>query len=485
MTANQLPFFRSTGLAAAAILATGSLGLAQNPNSGATTTAQELTTELFCTEVVDEGEEAFLVSVKGSLGPPQTLKFNVCLVIDISTTMGASDLLGAPVGDANGDGQANTRLDAAIFGLEALITSLSGTPNIDFSLVAYAQDSAILDLSPAAGQQSWISNVNQDLDNNGVADIRDVLRSLDTGGLGTTNVGKFTSYDWAPGTDYTEALTRMNEAFAQLVLDPNETNIAYFISDGLPNQPPPFDAPGGPLAQAVLAGTTINTYGVGPDVANICSPGEPLDKIATQSGGTCNAIVDPSDLVDVLGQAGSTQITKVELCVNGNLVATQVGPDPMMLTLANTDIFALLQLGNNLIEGKTTTADGTVVVASKNVDKTACLLMVGLWPAQIHLGSTDYIYVDHAMMFNVTEAETPTFTVPNIPSLIGMEIYMQVGMHNAYAFPANEIQMSNAIKLTIGQGWSVYGGATGIWHWIDGSIQPGHSFKPRFDVLAM
>jgi hypothetical protein len=484
MTAFQLPNLRTSGLAAAALLATGSLGLAQNPNSGATTTAQELTTELFCTEVVDEGEEAFLVSVKGSLGPPVTLKFNVCLVIDISTTMGAQDLA-APVGDANGDGQVNTRLDAAIFGLEALITSLSGTPNIDFSLVAFAQDAAILDLSPAAGQQGWISDVNQDLDLNGIADIRDVLRSLDTGGLGTTNVGKFTSYDWAPGTDYTEALTRMNEAFAQLVLEPGESNIAYFISDGLPNQPPPFDAVGGPLSIAVAAATTINSYGVGPDVATICDPGEPLDKIASQTGGTCNAIVDPSDLVDVLGQAGSTQITKVELCVNGNLVATQVGPDPMMLTLANTDIFPLLQLGNNLIEGKTTTADGTVVVASKNVDKTACILMVGLWPANHHLGSTDYIYVDRALMFNVTEAVTPTFTVPNIPSLIGMDIYMQVGMHNAHAFPTNAIQMSNAIKVTIGQGWSVYGGATGIWHWIDGSIQPGHSFTPRFDVLAM
>jgi hypothetical protein len=482
MTAFQLPSLRTTGLVGAAMLATGSLGLAQNPNSGATSTAQELTSELFCTEIVDEGEEAFLVTAKATLGPPQTLKFNVCFVIDISTTMGQTDLVN-PVGDANGDGQPNTRLDAAILGLEALSASLAGTPNIDFSLVAFAKDAAILDLGPGAGQQQWISDLSTDADGINGPDFSEVLRSLDTGALGVTNVAKFTSYDWDAGTDYTESLIRMNQAFA--TQPAGEINIAFFISDGLPNQPPAFDAPGGPLAQAIANGIVINAFGVGPDVATICDPGQPLDKIATGTGGNCFAVTDPGTLQAVLQQAGATDISKVELCVNGNLVATVLGPDPDMLQITNFDVFPFLQLGVNLLEAKAYAADGTVVTASKDVDKTACLLMVGLFPRHQSLGGTDYLYVDHLFWVNVTEAQVPTFTIPNLPSLVGMDVFMQVGMHNVHAFPTNAVQMSNGLRVRIGDQWSVFGGPSGIWAWVEGSVQPGGSFKARFDVLAM
>jgi hypothetical protein len=496
MITNNYPLLRRAGLASAALMTLGSVGLAQNPASGDTQiSGQTVTSTINCNaDFADEGDTEFLVSVDGKITPPQQqAEFNVCVVLDISTTMGAADLDlsgGAiPPGDLNGDGQANQRIDAAIAALQALVGQLAGEPNVDLSLVAFAKDAAILDLGPGAGQQTWLSDLTTDANTNGIADLQEVITSLDTGGLSTQNVGLFTAYNWEPGTDYTEALTRANEAIA---LQPaGENNIIIFISDGLPNQPPAFDAPGGPVFVAAAAGTVINTFGIeGQGFTDICAPGTPLRFIADTTGGQCLA-ANPEDLADAIGGISlSVDIDRIELCVNGNLVATQDGPglDDMgckVLSLGDTNILPNMVLGQNLVEGKVYGTDGTIVTASKFVDKTTCTLMLGLHPVSLMVDGIDRLYVDPILTFNVTEASIPTFTIPNMPQIVGLEFYMQVGMHNGPMFPNNPVQMSNGIKVVIGQGWNVYGSATGIWHWVDGSINPGGSFLPRFDVLAM
>jgi|GEM_PF-2125473 len=497
MNSYTLPRLRTAGLAGAALLATGSVGLAlggdNNPATENTTTAQELTSTLNCEKVViDEGEDQFLVSVDGKLGPTSETQFNVVIVIDISTTMGQSDLLVGSIGDLNGDGSADERLDAAILGVQLLAGQIGAGSNVDVALVAFAKDSAIMDLGPAPGQQTWLNDLTTDADTSGVADFTEVVTSFDTGGLAVQNVGKFTTHNWEPGTDYTEALIRAQEALA---LQPaGETNIIYFISDGLPNQndiQPTFNQPGGVTEQLAAAGVVINSIGIESlQFTGICDPGSPLLYIADETGGTCLAVEDPNEIDETIGNAGTTDIDRIELCVNGNLIATVDGPgidedECKVLSLPDTDIFGDMTLGPNLVEGKVYALDGTVATASKVVDKTACLLLVGLTPTNSQVDGIDFRYVNPLMWFNVTEDEVPTFTIPNVPALAGTQIYMQVGMHNGPMFPNNPIQMSNGVRVVIGDQWNVYGSATGIWHWVDGGINPGESFLPKFDVLAM
>lgn len=497
MISNNLPRLRTAGLASAALFATGSVGLAlggdNNPATDTTTTAQELSSELDCEkEVVDEGDDRFFVTVDGKLGPATETQFNVVIVIDISTTMGQSDLLVGSIGDLNGDGSADERLDAAILGVQLLAGQIGAGSNVDVALVAFAKDAAIMDLGPAAGQQTWLNDLTTDADTNGIADFTEVVTSFDTGGLAVQNVGLFTPYNWEPGTDYTEALVRAQEALA---LQPaGETNIIYFISDGLPNQndiQPTFNQPGGVTEQLAAAGVVINAIGIeSQQFTGICDPGSPLLYVADETGGTCLAVEDPNEIDETIGNAGTTDIDRIELCVNGNLVASIDGPgidedDCKVLSLEDVDIFGDMVLGPNLIEGKVYAEDGTVVTASKMADKTACLLLVGFTPANAQVDGIDFRYVEPLMWFNVTEDQVPLFTIPNIPALVGTEVFMQVGMHNGPMFPNNPIQMSNGVRVVIGESWNVYGSATGIWHWVDGGINPGESFLPKFDVLAM
>lgn len=497
MNSNNFPRLLTSGLAGAAFFATGSIGLAlggdNNPVTEPTSTAQDLTSTLNCEKVVvDEGEDQFFVSVDGKLGPSTETQFNVVIVIDISTTMGQSDLLVGSVGDLNNDGSSDERIDAAILGLQNLAGQIGGGSNVDVSLVAFAKDSAVLDLSPAPGQQVWLNDLTTDVDLNGTPDFDEVVTSFDTGGLPVQNVGKFTTHNWEPGTDYTEALIRAQEALA---LQPaGETNIIYFISDGLPNQndiQPTFNQPGGITEQLAAQGVTINAIGIeSMQFTGICDPGSPMLYIADETGGICLAVEDPNDISETIGNAGATDIEKIELCVNGNLVAAIAGPgiddgECKMLSLPDTDIFGDMTLGPNLIEGKVYALDGTVVTSSKMVDKTTCLLFVGLQQDDKQLDGIDYLYVKPLLWLNVTETDTPSMTIPNIPALAGMELFMQVGMHNGHAFPNNPVQMSNGVRIVIGDQWSVYGSATGIWQWIEGGIGLGDTFQSKFDVLAM
>ncbi|MCA9299292.1 MAG: VWA domain-containing protein, partial [Phycisphaerales bacterium] len=330
MTSTNFPLVLRSGLAGVAFLGISSLAHAQNPNS-CPAGLQTLTTEIIAPDFCDEDEMTCLVTACANMNVPPGKAYNICFVIDDSTTMGGTDVDIAVVNDQNNDGKIQ-RIDAAIQGFLALsqaIQNLNPAPPIQISMVAFAKDAAILDLGPAPGQQTWIQSLTQDADTNGIADFEEVLRSLATGGLGQQNVGKFTTHDWAPGTDYTEALNLMNQAFTTAPAFPPQytvCNIGLFISDGLPNQTditPKYNDAGGAVDQAAALGTIISAFGVGPDVATLCDPGQPLHFISDTTGGDCQAKDDPTELTTALANGTlAQQIDKLELFVNNVLVAT-------------------------------------------------------------------------------------------------------------------------------------------------------------------
>jgi len=269
------------------------------------------------------------------------------------------------VGDCDGDGLVGTALDAACVGLIALNDSLGSAVNANVGLVAFGSGGKTADMGPAAGAQTFTSPPDTDANTNTVPDANEVIHSLTTefGGPGALGgIGLFTPDITAgfPGsTNYDAALTNMNASFA--TQPATDINTGFFISDGLPNT---FTTgAGSPLQAAIDAGTRILTFGIGGGAVNACDPGAPLRTIADATGGTCTEVADPSTLSTVL-PAQLTNIEKLELKVNGTLVATATGPQPVSLALSNVAITSALVAGINTIEATATAEDGTVVTAS-------------------------------------------------------------------------------------------------------------------------
>lgn len=464
-------------LASVGLVTAAPLARAQNPASTITNSGQQLEVEVTCDDVLDEGDTFFDVGACSGLSAPVDVDVNVLFLVDLSGSMGTADAPG--VGDANGDGQANTRIDAAIEGFVSLAQSLGSNANVDLGIIGFAQQARRADLRPIPGPQFWLSPPDLGMPDH----FETVLRSMDSGG-GGPEIGLFTPLELGQLTNYADALALANTAFASQ--PPGETNLVFFVSDGEPTSGGPFVGPLGQLVNVHAA--KINTFGVGALAAELCDRGEELDVIAQASGGTCNAVENPEDLATVLPQAASTRIATLLLSVNGNLVQVVDGPEATELCIESVEILQELDLlGVNFVEATAIAEDGTQVTATKQVVKTMCQLFVGLQATNMLLdpNDVDRAYVVPLMWFDVTEANVPTFEVPPIPELAGLDVYFQVGMHNQAVFPNNPVQMSNGVKVTLGGGFTAYGSATGIWSWLEGAPDLGAAFQVRFDVLAM
>jgi hypothetical protein len=354
----------SAGALIAVVVGTAS---AANPASATTTTNQTLTAEVTLSTTNNPVwlGTAVNASAEATLGEGDTA--NVVYVVDVSGSMEnpAFNPFQPAVGDCDGDGLVGTALDAACVGLIALNDSLGSAVNANVGLVAFGSGGKTADMGPAAGAQTFTSPPDTDANTNTVPDANEVIHSLTTefGGPGALGgIGLFTPDITAgfPGsTNYDAALTNMNASFA--TQPATDINTGFFISDGLPNT---FTTgAGSPLQAAIDAGTRILTFGIGGGAVNACDPGAPLRTIADATGGTCTEVADPSTLSTVL-PAQLTNIEKLELKVNGTLVATATGPQPVSLALSNVAITAALVVGINTIEATATAEDGTVVTAS-------------------------------------------------------------------------------------------------------------------------
>ena len=355
-------------LSAAALVAVAVVGSAGavNPASGTTTTNQQLTVEITLSTANDPVwlGTAVSASAEATLGEGDTA--NVVYVVDVSGSM-ENPGFNPPqpsVGDCDGDTLVGTALDAACVGLIALNDSLGSATNVNVGLVAFGDGAKTADMATAAGAQTFTSPPDNDASGNSVPDAEDVIRSLQTEFMGsaTAGIGQFTA-DLTPGfafaTNYNAALSNMNASFASQPA--TDINTGFFLSDGLPTS---FTTgAGSPLQAAIDAGTRILTFGIGGGAVGSCGAGMPLRVIADSTGGTCVEVADPSTLSTIL-PAQLTSIESLELRVNGTLIATATGPQPVSLAIPSTAITSALVVGINTIEATATAEDGTVVTAS-------------------------------------------------------------------------------------------------------------------------
>lgn len=384
-------------LSACALVVVASAG-AVNPASGTTTTNQELTVEITLSTANDPVwlGTAVSASAEATLGEGDTA--NIVYVVDVSGSM-ENPGFNPPqpaVGDCDGDTLVGTALDAACVGLIALNDSLGSAVNVNVGLVGFGDGAKTADMAAAAGAQTFTSPPDNDASGNAAPDAEDVIRSLTTefGGAGAAGIGQFTAdvtAGFAFNTNYDAALTNMNAAFA--TQPATDINTGFFLSDGLPTS---FTTgAGSPLQAAIDAGTRILTFGIGGGAAGACNAGAPLRTIADSTGGTCTEVADPSTLSTVL-PAQLTNIESLTLEVNGTLIATATGPQPVSLAIPSTAITSALVVGTNTIEATATAEDDTVVTASTTLG----VIDLALTPAS----ATNNLTVDssHTVLAKVT-----------------------------------------------------------------------------------
>ncbi|MBT9316451.1 DUF4114 domain-containing protein [Leptothoe spongobia] len=216
---------------------------------------------------------------------------DVVFVIDVS---GSADFAfdGSPLGDVNGDGLADTRLDAEIAGFITLneqLTSLGLGEQVDISIVVFSGFAANADMNLIEEGLQLTTTSNADIDGNGISDIEDILKSIRSGAFGVGN---------ATGTNPEAALQQVETTFDTIGTQDGDGNV-IFLTDGDQNR-------GGTILDEVdrLLAKDVNltAFGVGndaalgiiqaidPDGSNFESTDELLDAFAGLIGGPDNSL---------------------------------------------------------------------------------------------------------------------------------------------------------------------------------------------------
>jgi Ca2+-binding RTX toxin-like protein len=181
---------------------------------------------------------------------------DVLFVIDVS---GSADepFDGTPVGDINGDGVANTRLDAQLAGFIALNNQLVRQGfgrRARVGIVVFSGSAAQADLDTGTDGVQLTVNPTTDSDNDGVADVEETLRSITSGAFGVGN---------NTGTNFEAALQTSRDTFTALGTTSGNGNL-IFLSDGERNG---GGSVSDEVAQLNAAGVNLSAFGVGEDAS--------------------------------------------------------------------------------------------------------------------------------------------------------------------------------------------------------------------------
>jgi len=236
-------------------------------------------------------------------------RFNIAFVIDVSGSVNAPFNGRVRVPDKNGDGVANTVIDAEIAGYEALLRGMSrqvGAENINVGLVTFE----------STARTNAVVNAATDSDGDGVPDIVEALRSL-------THLGS---------TNFEAGLVEARKFFDGAG---EGQDLLFFLSDGARNA-------GGDYLDDVAAlraaGVTIRSYGVG---ANASEP--QLDLVDDRrDNDSAKIVLDPSELSRVLIDPGISRsdVDRIDFFVNGKRSLTIDGDELVRTPLGLSYAFA-------------------------------------------------------------------------------------------------------------------------------------------------
>lgn len=306
-----------------------------------TTTNDPLTISL---TVADESNRVFEdISGFVSREAQVSADLNIAYVIDVSGSMGGQ-FQGSTVGNLNGDGSANTLLDAVIASFSSLNQSLidAGLGDANIAIIPFASNAQIV----------FTGRADQDSDQNGVLDVVQVLSALDDGGT----------------TAFDDGLQQAQVFFDAAASGANQV---FFISDGLPDSNSFTDESEG-LRDPAGTNASIRAIGLG--------NGASLDSLDLLDDGVANSsverVLDPdaldAGLIDT--DVPVSEIDRVEIFVNGVLVTTidaaQLVETPFGLRFSAT-VAGLSPAFEDNVAARVVAVDGTTVTTSQVIEVAA------------------------------------------------------------------------------------------------------------------
>lgn len=173
---------------------------------------------------------------------------DVVFVIDVSGST-SEPFAGQSVGDINGDGFSNTRLDAELAGLigrNQLFINQGEGDKVDVGIVTFNSTAIQVDLDPSAGSQ-LTTTPDTDNNGNGIPDVEEVLESINFSG----------------DTNFEAALQAAEGIFSFLGTESGEGNLV-FLSDGEVNTGGLYDDE---VARLNNLDINISAFGIGSDAS--------------------------------------------------------------------------------------------------------------------------------------------------------------------------------------------------------------------------
>ncbi|UVF20422.1 Ig-like domain-containing protein [Microvirga terrae] len=290
-----------------------------------------------------------------SLGPVLQPQMNVLYLVDISgSTSGLFE--GAPVGDLNGDGRADTVLDAEIASLIALTERIRGLgfSPADVTVTVIPFNGSADPAEASAG--GTVNAMTFSLGSIGEGAIASHLRGLNAGG----------------GTNFADALRAANERLQDLDQG-GEKNFLYFLSDG--NGQGAFNAELATLNDVHEA--RITALGVGAS-ANLSQ----LNVIDNTGGASRLTAPDQIDVSALGAPLPSGVVSDLDVFVNG-IEVPEFGPEDLVATSSGFVLDASVG-GLRRLAGDGNTVSAIVTFASGEVLTTE-LTIAGALPRSTDL----------------------------------------------------------------------------------------------------
>lgn len=146
------------------------------------------------------------------------------------------------------------------------------------------------------------------------------------------------------------------------------------------------------------------------------------------------------------------------------LPIVDIGPSATATTVFNWTPTNAQVGGPYVINYTGTDQLGQIATCSVTINVIECFLFLGFQEGQYPLGPEpdDIFRVLPVVFYPVTTTSIPPLFIPNNSSLVGLTVATQVGMFNPSQFPGNPLQMSNGLRLVIGNGIQMFGQAYGV-----------------------
>ena len=232
----------------------------------------------------DTTDVSGVINIGGALAP-----YNVAFVVDVSGSMVSAFSGSVTIGDVNGDGYSNTRLDALIVAFESLVESLNRQglgQQVNLAIIPF----------DSSANLSHAGRPAADADGNGVLDAVEAARSLRIGGATYFDQGLAVAESFLSGKP--------------------GSNFIYFLSDGEHNGGD-YTAVLNRLRDPAGIDARIDAIGIG--------NGASMSRLsALDSDGSATLALDPTQLEASLGVSAidPSDVSKVELLVGGQIVET-------------------------------------------------------------------------------------------------------------------------------------------------------------------